>query len=486
MREDPKPTSPNPRTIRPPVVVVLGHVDHGKTTLLDAIRKTDVSGKEHGGITQSISTYLTKITRPSSLTKSITFIDTPGHEAFSAMRSRGAKVADIAILVVAANDSVMPQTVEAIKAIKMADIPYIVAINKIDLPEANVDKTVKDLSRHQVRLENYGGQVPFVKISAKKGDGVRELLDLTLLVADLAELTTDRQAPLEATVIESKLDKNRGPVATIVVKNGTLTVGQEIFIEGVKSKLRAIFDPEGTPIPQVLPGASAEILGLSPPPPVGAQIQTSPPDKSLPTESLRKATRQSKQGVILNLILRTDTLGSLEAITAKIPDNLTVLSSGTGEITEADILLAKSTKAIVIGFNVKVGTSTLKLAAAEKVLVRTYKIIYELLEELADAATAILEPKEKEEILGQGQIIAEFPYEKMRVCGTKVLEGRLARADLVRVSRAGEMIGQSTIKSLRIGKQELTKVETPKECGVLLHPQLDFCLGDDIISYRLK
>lgn len=442
---------------RPPIVVVLGHVDHGKTTLLDAIRQTDVASREYGGITQKIGAYQIN---------NITFIDTPGHEAFSQMRSRGAKVADIAVLVVAANDSVMPQTAESIKIIQAANIPYIVAINKIDLPEANVDKVIQDLLRHNVLLENYGGEVPFLKVSAKKHQGIKELLDLIQLVAEMSATSGDPDGPLEFAVIESKLDKNRGPVATLVIRNGTLKISQEITIDDQKSKVRALIDYQGKNITQASPGMPVEVLGLSKIPPVGAAAGEA-------------RTQVKTEDGALNVILKADTLGSLEAISARIPANVNVLQSSTGEVNEADVLLAKSTKAIILGFNTKASPAAIKLAQAEKVLVRTYKIIYELLDELKDAAAGMLEPEVTEEVLGTGEIVAEFPYEKLRVAGVQVTDGRIARGDLVKVNDQ-----QSKVKSLRVGKEEANKVEKGKECGVLLEPQVDFEVGNGIICYR--
>ena len=465
---------------RPPVVVVLGHVDHGKTTLLDAIRQTDVASREYGGITQSIGAY--QISLPDK--KKITFIDTPGHEAFTKMRSRGAGVADIAVLVVAANDSVMPQTAESIKIIQAAKIPYVVAINKIDLPEANIDKVIQDLLRYNVLLENYGGDVPFLKISARKKDGLKELLDLIELLAEVSGVTGEEADPLDATVIEAKLDKNRGPVATVVVRNGSLSTGQEIYIDGTKSKIRALIDFQGKPMAKAGPGTPAEILGLKEVPAVGSTVSRT----ATPVKTPKAASQTLASGGELKLILKGDNAGSLEAITAVLPDNVHLIDLGSGEITEADILLAKSTGAIVLGFNIKAGPSALKLAETERVLVRTYKIIYELLDEVRDAARGVLEP-EPEEILGRAQILASFPYEKMLVAGSRILEGRLARGDTVKILRHGaggeETVGQSRIKSLRVGKDDINKVEAGKECGVLLEPQIDFRPGDVIASHKI-
>ena len=443
------------QNLRPPIVVILGHVDHGKTSLLDAIRGFDTTLKEFGGITQKIGAFQES---------GITFIDTPGHEAFTKMRSRGATVADIAVLVVAANDSVMPQTVESIKIIKEAKIPYIVAINKIDLPEANVDKVIQDLLRHEVLLENYGGDVQFIKVSATKKTGIKDLLDLIQLLSEVKEISGDPEAALEFAVIESSLSKSRGPVATLIIRNGSLRIGQEIEIDAVKSKIRALIDYQGKNISEATPGMPVEVLGLSQIPQIGSTITKT----------------EIKEGQ-LNLILKTDTLGSMEAITGKIPENVNLIDISTGDISEKDVLLAKSTKAIILGFNVKASSSTLKLAQTEKVLIRTYKIIYKLLEELQDAAEGVLLDSQPEEVMGTGQILAIFPYEKMLVAGVKITDGRMAKGDLVKIKTQ-----TSKIKSVRIGKEEVNKVEVGKECGLLFEPQIDFRPGDDIIAYRVR
>lgn len=464
---------------RPPIVVVLGHVDHGKTSLLDAIRQTDVASREHGGITQGIGAY--QITTPDT----ITFIDTPGHEAFSQMRSQGTKVADIAVLVVAGNDSVMPQTVEAIKIIKDAKIPYIVAINKIDLPEANADKVIQDLLRHEVLVENYGGDVPFVKLSAKQGTGIKELLEMIDLIAKMNNVSGDPTAPVVGSIIESRLDKGRGPVATAVIRNGTLHQGDSIKIAGNDVKIRALIDYKGGQLKEAGPGTPVEILGLNSVPPVGTALNAEAETATASTEASTTVNENS-----IKVILRADTVGSLDAIKAKIPEGINVLSSEVGEISEADVLLAKSTGALVLGFNVKAGNAVSKLAESEKVLVRTYKIIYELLDEMEDAAQGALEDPNAETILGVGQIVAEFPFDKTKIAGTKVTDGRIARGDMVRIMRVdtskedGELtVGTARVKSVRTGKEEVTKVEKGKECGLLFDTEVDFKPGDAIISY---
>lgn len=470
-----KTTTPNTTSTRPPIVVVMGHVDHGKTSLLDAIRSAEVAAGEHGGITQSIGAYQVSLEG-----KVLTFIDTPGHEAFTKMRSRGAKVADIAILVVAANDSVMPQTIESIKIIQEAKIPYIVAINKIDLPEANFDKVIQDLLKHSVLLENYGGDVPFVKVSAKNKTGIKELLELVDLIWEMQEVKSDPTAPLEAIVIESKLDKNRGAVASAIVRNGTLKAGDKIYIDSVESKIRGLFDFLTKPIKEAKPGMPVELIGLSKVPSTGAVISTSAENQTA-LDSIQTKTA-SKEGR-LNVIIKADVLGSLEAILASLPENVNLIDSAVGEINANDILMAKDTKSIVLGFNTPINSAAKNVLETEKVLVRTYKIIYELLDELNDAAAGVLELT-IEETLGSGKIVALFPFEKMQIAGTKVTEGRLARGDTVKILRGEELILQSKIKSLRVGKDEMTKVEAGKECGVLLDPQGDFTPGDTIQAYK--
>lgn len=471
---------------RPPVVAVLGHVDHGKTTLLDTIRKTNVAKGEHGGITQHIGAYQIKHKE-----RSITFIDTPGHVAFNKMRSRGATVADIAVLVVAADDSVKPQTVESIEQIKKAGIPMIVAINKIDLPGAIVDKVKSDLAKIGVQVEGFGGDVPFTLMSAKTGKGVPELLDLILLVADTKGLDSEPRTPLSAVVIETQVDKGKGMIATLIVKKGTLAIGTNMC-EGsiLVGKVRAILDEYGTRLTVVGPGGAAEVLGFSKLPEVGSVIRDVPiaavsqapmsqPKRDL--ESFLAAMTEAEKKK-LKILLKADTAGSLEAIVGSLPPEVTVVRKDLGDITEADILDAKSSKALVVGFNVKVAPRVETLARTEKVIFRTYTIIYELLKEIGDVVEGLEEVLAPERELGRGQIIAEFPFEKMRIVGTKVLMGRLARGDTVKLMREEAELGRAKIKSMRRGKEEINRVEAGVDCGILLDRKLDFTLGDAIIA----
>ena len=476
---------------RPPIVAVLGHVDHGKTSLLDTIRKSDVASREHGGITQHIGAYQIAVDG-----KPITFVDTPGHEAFAKMRSRGANVADIVLLVVAADDSVKPQTKESITQIKAAGVSMIVVINKIDLPEANVDKVKQDLARAGVQVEGFGGDVPVALASAKAKTGIKELLDLILLVSQMKELKADPAASFEGVVIETRVDKGKGMVASIVVKNGTLSVGRSLF-EGSKSvaRVRAMFDEYGKIVTEALPARPVEALGFTSLPTVGSVLCSEPTVESQKQVS-NASTKQYSNEVLpdwlkpvaeqekekLNIVLKGDTAGSIEAIVASLSDRIKIVGMGVGDISEADILLARGAKAFVVGFNVKCPSAVAKLAQTEKVIFRIYTIIYELLDELADVVSGMKEVMAAERELGVGTIIAEFPYEKTRIAGTRVTQGRLARGDTVKIVRAEAEVGRTKIKSVRIGKVETTKVEEGVECGVLFDKKVDFELQDAIIA----
>ncbi len=477
---------------RPPIVAVLGHVDHGKTSLLDAIRKENVAGGEFGGITQHIGAYQVAIEG-----RLITFIDTPGHEAFAKMRSRGANVADIALLVVAADDSVKPQTKESIDQIKAAGVSMIVVVNKVDLPTANIDRVKQDLAKAGVQVEGFGGDVPIIGVSAKAGTGLKDLLELISLMAQMKELKNEVAAPFEAVVIETRLDKGKGMVATILVKKGTLKYGMTVY-EGAKivAKVRAMFDEYGKVVQSAGPAKPVEVLGFTTLPQVGAlltdvvktvpvapqikkDVTTAAPTNSLP-DWLKPVNEQEKEK--LNIILRGDTSGSLEAITASLGDRIRLIGSNVGDITEADVLMARGTKAFIVGFNVKCPPAVAKLAQTEKVIFRTYNIIYELLDELTEVVSGMKEVLSQERELGAGTIIAEFPYEKTRIAGTRVTVGRLARGDSVKIMRAEVEVGRAKIKSIRKGKEETTKVEVGTECGIQLDRMVAFQVNDGIIS----
>lgn len=477
---------------RPPIVTILGHVDHGKTSLLDFIRKAAVAAREHGGITQAIGAY--QIEHEGS---SITFIDTPGHAAFEKMRSRGAKVADIAILVVAIDDGLMPQTLEAIKHIKSAGVSMIVAVNKVDLPGINkiaqMEKIKKQLSDRDVLIEEYGGDVPIVEVSAKTGLGVDKLLEIIQLVSEVNEFKGDPQAPATGVVVESKLDKFKGPIATLIIQNGTLKKGDSVVIGGVKGKLRSLIDFTGKQLDSAGPSTPVELLGLEDVPAVGAEL------------GKETSTREEKQAVVssildrlkkdetstLKVVIRADVAGSLEAIEDALQkfneeaEHVKIIASQTGDITESDVKLAASTGAIVIGFNVKSSNQIIKIAETEKVLLRNYNIIYELIEELEAVVEEMLKVGALEEIYGTAQILAVFPYGKNeKIAGCKVLDGQITKGPKVKIVRGEEIIGETKIKSLKKVRDEVTKVEKGDECGMMFEPQIEFVEGDLIQSFR--
>lgn len=481
---------------RPPIVVVLGHVDHGKTTLLDTIRKTNIAAREHGGITQKIGAYQIEYKTGNKETRRITFIDTPGHEAFAKMRERGAEIADLAILVVAADDSVKPQTKESIEQVKAAKIPMIVAINKIDLPGSLPDKVKSDLAKVGVQVEGFGGDIPFALVSAKSGTGMPELLELILLVADMKGIPEKRADPLFAPVIETRIDKGKGMVASVVIREGMIKNGTLLYdFDNQIAKVRAMFDENGKIVSEAEPGKPVEILGFTAMPQVGAVLRDAPLVRTptLLTEAksaglnlpdfLKPAAEQEQKKLII--VLKADTAGSLEAILGSLSSQIKVVGQGVGDISDADVLQAKATGAIIIGFNVTIKPQVVKLAQTEKVIYRTYNIIYELLDELSEVVAGLKEVLHEERELGMGVIIAEFPFEKMRVAGTKVKSGRLARGDTVKIMRAGIEVGRAKIKTLKQGKNDVTKAEVGTECGVLLDRIVDFSLQDAIIAVTI-
>jgi len=508
---------------RPPVVVVMGHVDHGKTTLLDAIRTQTYSqkpesltAKEHGGITQHIGAYQVEVplkekpqqARDDFASRKITFLDTPGHEAFAKMRSRGASVADLAILVVAANDGVNPQTKEAITHIKAAQIPMVVAINKIDLPEASVEMVKGQLAENEIFVEGYGGDVVYVAVSAKQGQGIEQLLEMILLVAEMAELSGSPKHPLSAYVLESFVDAHRGVVANLLVKDGKLSIGDQIqaFTPNqphqpkIAAKVKLMVDEYGKRIGKALPSQPVQVLGFKTLPLVGAQV--TPDHQKIKTEMERtvepiketpakvtgdKAPEEvPKEARKLTLILKADVQGSLEAIKANLTEEVELVGEGMGDINESDILLADSTGAKIIGFNVKIPTLVAKLAQMEKVKIKTYTVIYHLLEDVQKEVLKLIEPTINEIILGKAKVIAEFVIKKSHIAGCKVTEGSIHKANRVRVMRGEEVIGEARIVSFQRQRQEVTEVKKGDEVGVVLRPDLPFNLSDVIISYKVE
>src|SRR3989344_831004 len=460
--------------VRPPIVTILGHVDHGKTTLLDFIRKASVAAKEHGGITQHIGAYQVEIPRQArddfAENRKITFIDTPGHAAFEKMRSRGANVADIAILVVAIDDGLMPQTVEAIKRIQGAKVPVIVAVNKTDLQgidqKVQLAKIKKQLSDQKINLEEYGGGTPVLSLSAKNREGGDKLLEMILLVSEMHELKGDPALPPAGVIIEATLDKFKGPIATILIRNGTLKKGDQIEVGEIKSKVRGMFDWSGKPVNSAGPSTPVEVLGLEAVPGVGAVLGELAEVKE--AEILQSLVEKLQQGntKTLKVIIKADKQGSLEAIQASLEKFNTerkivdYIATGTGDIGEENIKLASSVGAIVIGFNVKVAATAQKMAENEHVLIRTYNIIYELLEDVEEVVNTLLEVGQLEEVLGKANIIAEFPHGKLeKIAGCRMIEGIIAKGQKIRVIREGVLLGETKLKSLKKVKEEVNKVE---------------------------
>lgn len=476
-------------TLFPPVVAVLGHVDHGKTTLLDAIRSTSIAEREHGGITQKIGASSIEFINDGK-PRRITFIDTPGHEAFSQMRSRGAQAADIGLLVVSAVDGVMPQTRESIKMLQASGLPIIVVLTKSDLPGKNPEKVKGQVLREGIMLEGMGGDVPVIEVSAKTNLNIKELLGLILLVQEVAASNhksgVNPANPLRAIVIESRLDQKAGPRATLVLKDGKLMPRQEVFDESGSFKVRSLMNDAGKMLNEATIGDAVEVLGFLKVPPVGGLITSVPQDKA-PKEAISLARAIDYSPLAnkeeLPILLLGDSQGSLEAIVHSLPEKISILEQKTGEVTESDVMHAKSTGALIIGFNSKIRPDVLKLARTEKVLMKNYTIIYELLDELAD----VLEGKRLaaiEEIYGTATVLAKFPFEKTFALGISVTDGRVARGDKIRIMRGDEVIGEAQINSLRIGKNPSSKVEKGHEAGIVITPMLDFQVGDVLLSHE--
>lgn len=464
----------------PPVVAVLGHVDHGKTTLLDTVRKTSIAQREHGGITQKIGASSVEIDHEGSKRR-ITFIDTPGHEAFSKMRGRGAQAADIGLLIVSSIDGVMPQTKESISLLKASEIPYIAVLTKSDSEQKNPEKVKQALIKEEVVLEGYGGDIPVIEVSAKTGSNIKELLDLILLVNDLHQKASNisSNSVLSAIVIESKQDPKAGPKATIVIKNGKISVRDEITTGDVAGKVRSLISDSGKQVEEATVGDAVEILGFDRVPEVGSVVYKG--SEKQDEEKTEKRPLRNEEGII-SIILVTDTFGSLEAIYASLPPKINVILKKTGDITTADVLLAKSTGALVLGFNIRIKPDVAKLALTEKVLVKNYTIIYEMLDEIKDVvegkALSLLE-----EVYGTAQVLAEFPFDKNKVMGIKILQGRVAKGDKVRIERGDEIIGEGHVNSVRQGKEQTSKAEAGSEAGIIVGPALDFALGDMVICH---
>ncbi len=494
---------------RPCVVVVMGHVDHGKTSLLDAIRSTNVIATEAGGITQHIGAYQVEHNG-----QKITFLDTPGHEAFTAMRARGANVTDVAILVVAADDGVMPQTIEAINHAKAAKVPIIVAINKIDKPGANPDRVKQELTEHGLVAEEWGGDTICVNVSAKARMNLEEILEMILLVTEMAELKANPKRPGKGTVIEAELDKGRGPVATVLVQNGTLQVGDSLVAGSAYGKVRAMIDDKGRRVKKAGPSTPVEVLGLNDVPQAGDVFHALDDDKKarqiaekrlvkrreeeLKTTSkvtLEDLFKHIKEGEIkeLNIIIKADVQGSVEAVKQSLArlstDEVRVnpIHGGVGAITETDIMLASASNAIIIGFNVRPDNNARKAAENEQVDIRLYRVIYNAIEDVKAAMTGLLDPDIKEVILGRAEVRQTFKASKIgTIAGCYVTEGKVTRDAKVRVIRDGIVVHEGQLDSLKRFKDDAKEVAQGYECGITIDKYNDIQDGDIIEAFTFE
>jgi translation initiation factor IF-2 len=491
---------------RPPVITILGHVDHGKTSLLDAIRTTNVTAREAGGITQHIGAYQIEYND-----RKVTFLDTPGHEAFTAMRARGAQLTDVAILVVAADDGVQPQTIEAISHVKAAGVPIVVALNKMDKADANPDQVKAQLAEHGVTIEEYGGDTPLVAVSARTKLGLDDLLETVLLVADVAELTANPDRPAIGRVVEAHLDTKRGPVATVLVQTGTLERGDFVVAGIAAGRVKAMTDDKGKPVGRAEPSRPVEILGLPGVPEAGDVFRVVPDEKTAKAlvaanareragagasekpATLDEMFAQVKEGKAkeLKLVLKADVQGSLEAIKgalAKIPQEevgLQVIHDAVGDITESDLTLAAASSAVVIGFNTKMEAPAKRVADQTSVDVRQYKVIYELLDDVQKALTGMLEPVMVETVIGHAEVRQIFTAGKTTIAGCGVLDGAMRRGAQTRLLRGGEAVHDGHIESLRRVKDDVREVAAGLECGITLDTN-DIQVGDVIEAYTVQ
>src|SRR5579875_3397883 len=497
----------NQTVVIPPVVTIMGHVDHGKTSLLDVIRKTKVAASEAGGITQHIGAYQVEVNG-----KKITFLDTPGHEAFTAMRSRGAQVTHIAVIVVAADDGVMPQTREAIDHAKAAKVPIIIAINKIDKANANPDRVKQQLAEIGVVVEEYGGDVVSVEVSARKGIGIDELLEYILLVAEMQDIRANPNRPATGVIIEAKLEKNTGPMATVLVQQGTLKMGDNIVVGAMAGKVRAMFNDRGKRIQKAPPSTPVSIIGLPEVPQPGDRLEVVPDERTARQLAQQEAERrrnetmplgqvsldtlymQMQQGQVkeLNIVLKCDVQGSAEAIKNALSklseenENIKVrlIHEGIGNISETDVHLAAASDAIIVGFNVKADGAAQREAQREGVDIRYYNIIYQLTDDIQAALTGMLEPTYHEVIDGHAEVLQTFKAGKnIVIAGSRVTDGKITRSSQVRVMRKNTKVFDGKISSLRRGKDDVREVLSGYECGIVLDGFNEFEVGDILEAY---
>ena len=494
---------------RPPIVTIMGHVDHGKTSLLDAIRHAKVTASEAGGITQHIGAYTVSLNG-----EKITFLDTPGHEAFTAMRARGAQVTDIVILVVAADDGIMPQTKEAINHCKAADVPMIVAINKIDRPGANVDRVKQELTEHGLVSEDWGGDTICVPVSAKTGENLESLLEMVLLTAEMQELKADPNRKAKGTVIEAKLDKGRGAVASLLIQNGTLNVGDSILVGSTYGRIRAMFDDRGKKIKSAGPSIPVEILGLSEVPAAGDRFIVCKDEKTarnmaeLRKQKIKADSHQASNRVSLEdlysqiqegkvkelaIVVKADVQGSVEAIRQSLEKLSTddvkvrVIHGAVGAITETDVTLAAASNALVIGFNVRPDGNATVQAEKENIEIKTYRIIYDAIEDVKSAMIGMLEPEYKEVVNGKAEVRMTYKISNVgTIAGCYVTDGKIVRNSEIRVIRDGIVIFESTLASLKRFKDDAKEVAKGYECGLSVEKFNDLKEGDVIESFTME
>ena len=491
---------------RPPVVTILGHVDHGKTSLLDSIRNAHVADREVGGITQHIGAYQVEHSG-----QRITFLDTPGHEAFTSIRSRGARVTDIAVLVVAADDGIMPQTEEAIDHAKAAEVPIVIAINKMDLPGADPERVKRQLSQHNLLVEDWGGDIISVPVSARTGDGIDELLENLLIVAEISELKANPSRSASGVVIEAKLDRKRGPMATVLVQSGTLGVGDFVIAGTAWGRVKAINNDRGQAVKGVLPGEPAELLGFGSLPEAGDLMVVMPNEKTarglahdrerakssqqsqVRALTLEEVVKQIDAGDIkeLNLVLKADVQGSVEAVRQSL-ERLTdaearvrILHASSGNVTESDVLLASASEAIIVGFAVGNEIGVERVAERMGVEIRHYSIIYQMIDDVEQALHGMLEPTFTDIVLGQAEVREIFPARRnVKIAGCRVIDGRIPRGSAIRILRDGEVLEETSIASLRHFRDEVNEITNGMDCGILLEDYNDFEIGDILQAHR--
>ena len=492
--------------LRPPVVTILGHVDHGKTSLLDSIRKAHVADREVGGITQHIGAY-----QVDHEGQKITFLDTPGHEAFTSIRSRGARVTDIAILVVAADDGIMPQTEEAIDHARAAEVPIVIAINKMDLPGADPERVKRQLSQHNLLVEDWGGDIISVPVSARTGEGIDDLLENIIILSEVSDFRANPNRPASGVVIEAKLDRKRGPVATVLIQNGTLNVGDYVVAGTAWGRVKAITDDRGKAIKEVVPGGPAELLAFGAIPDAGdlmtvtpnertarAMARGSEREKSIQQSQVRALTleevvKQIDAGDVkeLNLVLKADVQGSVEAVRQSL-ERLTeaearvrILHAGSGNVTESDILLASASDAIIVAFAVGDEIGVERVSERMGVEVRHYDIIYQMIDDIEQALHGMLEPAFTDVVIGEAEIREIFPSRRgINIAGCRVTSGRMTRGSSIRVMREGELQKETSLASLRHFRDEVNEVTNGMDCGILLDDFNDLELGDVLQAHR--